>query len=136
MLRELAPDQLWVAEMPASRMGFEYGARMTVIRLQDGGLFVHSPIALDPPLRQAIDRLGPVRVIVSPSRFHYMHVPEFARAYPEARLYAVPGSRGKLKELPVHALLADEPDPAWSDELDQATFRGSALYDEVDFFHR
>ena len=43
MLREIAPG-LWVAERPHRFAGVELGARMTVIRLADGGLFVHSPV--------------------------------------------------------------------------------------------
>jgi hypothetical protein len=135
MLQELAADQVWIAEMPAQKMGFEYGARMTVVRLPDGGLFVHSPIELTESLQQRLAALGPVRAIISPSRLHYSHVPEFARMYPEAKVYAVPGSSVKLKEFQPHAL-GDTPEPEWAEVLDQALFRGSSLYDEVDFFHR
>jgi hypothetical protein len=135
MLQELAARQLWIAEMPAQKMGFEYGARMTVVRLPDGGLFLHSPIELGDPLKRELDALGPVRAIISPTRFHITHVPEFARAYPEARIYAAPGSESKLKGLLSPGVLGDTPEPAWAEVVDQAVFRGSSLYDEVDFFH-
>jgi len=136
MLRELAPGQLWIAEMPFQRPGLELGARMTVVRLADGGLFIHSPIALSPALKQEIDALGPVRFIVSPFRFHYAHLPEFAVAYPEARIYAPPHFKKKLPGVRFHGVLGDVPEPGWAQDLDQAAFRGNALDDEVDFLHR
>ena len=43
MLRQLDRD-LWVAEQPLRFVGLEIGARMTVVRLPDGRLVVHSPI--------------------------------------------------------------------------------------------
>src|SRR5690242_14804067 len=67
ILREPAPGQLWIAEMPAAKFGFEFGARMTVVRLPGGGLFLHSPIALTPELRRELDALGPVRCVIAPS---------------------------------------------------------------------
>ena len=64
-LRALASG-LWVAERPLGNPLVEIGTRMTVIRLRDGGLFLHSPVKLDPELRAALDALGPVRAIVCP----------------------------------------------------------------------
>ena len=49
-LRRLATD-LWVAERPQRFFGLEVGTRMTVIRLADGSLLLHSPVVLDPALR-------------------------------------------------------------------------------------
>lgn len=59
-LDTLAAD-LWAVERRLRVGPVEIGTRMTVARLDDGGLFVHSPVALDPPLRLALDGLGPVR---------------------------------------------------------------------------
>jgi Domain of unknown function (DUF4336) len=134
MLQELAPDQLWIADAPFALMGFELGARMTLVRLP-GGLFIHSPVALTPDLKAALDRLGPVACLVAPSRYHYLHAAEFARAYPDARLFCAPRLEPGLKGLPLAGALGDEPPPDWAGVLEQSPFRGSSLYDEVDFFH-
>lgn len=134
MLQQIA-DGLWIADMPASKMGFEFGARMTVVRLPDGGLFVHSPIRLTEELRRRLDAQGPVRSIVAPARFHVEHVGEFAAGYPEARVYGVPALEGKLKQHRFGGALGDDPPAGWAGALEQAAFRGSRLYDEVDFFH-
>jgi len=67
MLRQLAQD-LRVTERPQRAFGIEIGTRMTVVRLADGTLFVHSPVALDRATRLALDALGPVRHVVAPNR--------------------------------------------------------------------
>lgn len=135
MLRELVPDRLWVAEMPASKGGFEFGARMTAVRLPDGGLWVHSPTELS-PVRRQVEAAGPVRALVAPSGMHYEHVPEWAAAFPEARVFAVEGTLKHLQgRVQVDGILGDEPDPLWAGAIEQAPLQGSRLYDEVDFFH-
>ena len=63
-LRQLAKD-LWVAERPQRFYGLEVGTRMTVMRLVDGSLLLHSPIALDAALRRELDALGPPTVGVA-----------------------------------------------------------------------
>jgi len=134
-LRELAPGQLWVADMVAQKVGFRYDARMTALRLPDGGLWLHSPIALTAALRGELDALGPVRCLVAPSRMHYLHLPEFASAYPEARVYLAPGLK-KPGGLRADAVLSASPEPEWAEVMEQSLFLGSSLYDEADFFHR
>jgi len=49
---------------PLRFWGVETGTRMTVVRLDDGGLLVHSPVPPEPGLCRAVDGLGPVRAIV------------------------------------------------------------------------
>ena len=48
-LTPVAP-QLWLARMPISVLGFRMSACMTVVQLPDGGLWLHSPIALSTAL--------------------------------------------------------------------------------------
>ena len=136
MLKELDAG-LWIGEMRASRVGFEFGARMTVIRLPDAGLWIHSPIALTAEWKAELDAIGPVRAVLSPSKMHYEHVPELAAAYPEARVFAVPNSAAAVrKKCRVDGILTDTPDPLWSAVMEQAQVAGSRLYDEVVFLHR
>ncbi|MBK7824817.1 DUF4336 domain-containing protein [Nannocystis sp.] len=59
MLQQLAPA-LWIADHRLKIMGAEFGARMTVIRLGRGGLFVHSPVTLTPELHAEIPKLEAV----------------------------------------------------------------------------
>jgi hypothetical protein len=47
---------------------------VTVIRFNDRTLMLHSPVALEPPLKRALDELGQVRWIVGPSRVHHVFI--------------------------------------------------------------
>jgi len=134
VLRRLAPD-LWVAERPQRFLGIEMGTRMTVVRLADGSLSLHSPVALDDETRRELDALGPVRAVVAPNRFHHLHVGDYPAAYPEASIYAAPGLAEKRRDLTFHAVLGDDPAPVWAGRLEQLVFRGLPVFNEVVFFH-
>jgi hypothetical protein len=134
-LRELAPD-LWVAERPQRFYGLEVGTRMTVVRLADGSLLLHSPVSLDAALREELDALGPVRFAVAPNRVHHLHAGEVARLYPGARLWVAPGLERKRPDLAFEGVLGDEAPPPWRGQVDQVFFRGRPYENEVVFHHR
>ncbi len=136
MLEPFGPS-LYVAEGPTvSFFGFPYPTRMAVARLLDGDVWVWSPIALTPELVDAVDRIGPVRYIVSPNKLHHLFLQEWADHWPAARLYAPPGLARKKAALRFYAELGDEPSSPWEGEIDQVVFRGSFAMAEVAFFHR
>lgn len=135
MLEQLV-DDVWVAARPLRFFGVEVGTRMTVVRLPDGGLFVHSPVALDPPTRDAIDALGPVTAIVAPTLFHHLYVAEWARAYPSASISACPGLEKKRKDVAWSRVLGDGPADEWTGSLEQVFFGALPMQNEVVFFHR
>lgn len=58
---------------------------MTVIRLGDGRLILHSPVPISPELRGELDALGPVGFIVVP-RAHGKFAEQASRMYPAAEL--------------------------------------------------
>ncbi len=136
MLREVSPDRLWISESPLRFYGIEMGTRMSVCRLSDGDLWVHSPLELDRRLRRTLDSLGQVRYVVSPNKLHHLFMGYYAAAYPDARIYASPGLPKKRPDLPFHATLGDRPEPEWERCLDQTVFRGNAFMEEVVFLHR
>lgn len=138
-------DGLWVVDGPIERMPYLVGSipfptRMTVVRLPDGGLWCHSPVALDDALRARIDALGEVRHLVSPNRIHYAHIGAWQRAWPDAVAWASPGVRERAASqgIAVHfdRDLGDAPPAEWAASIDQLVFRGSRFMDEVVFFHR
>ena len=135
MLREIDTG-IWVTEASQRFLGAEVGTRMTVIKLADGSLFVHSPVHLDDELRAALYRVGPVRHVVAPNRFHHLYAAEYQRNYPEAKLYAAPGLETKRRDLHFDAILSDEALAAWRGQIEQLVFRGFSPLNEVVFFHR
>lgn len=134
-MRQLAED-LWVVERPLRFAGLALGARMTVVRLQDGGLFLHSPVALDDELRAALLRLGPPRHAVAPNRFHHLFIGDYRRAFPDLCLYAAPGLAARRPDLVLDAELSDAAPAAWAGQLDQTVFLGMPAVNEVVFNHR
>lgn len=127
-------EAVWAAPFPHSLGGLQLGTRMTVVRLSDGSLFVHSPIALDEALKRAIDALGPVGHIVAPNLYHHMYVGDFAAAYPEAKTYAAPGLSEKRSDLRFDEALGSKAGRPWGDELSETALEGFALGETV-FFH-
>ena len=110
--------------------------RMTVMRLADGSLLLHSPVTLDPQLRRELDALGAVRYAVAPNRFHHLYAGEVSKAYPEARLWVAPGVERKRPDLEFVDVLGDEAPEPWRDEVGQIFFRGRPFENEIVFLHR
>jgi hypothetical protein len=130
-------DEIWIADGPTvSFYGFPYPTRMALVRLADGGVWVWSPVGLDPELREEVAALGPVRHLVSPNKIHHLFLGEWRAAWPDARLYASPGLARRRRDLDFTAELGERPDPAWDGQIDQVVVAGSLAMDEVLFFHR
>lgn len=138
-LREHAPG-LWTADgqadvaVPKFLRRYDFSTRMTIIRLADGGLFLHSPIPLDDGLRAELDGLGEVRAIVAPNKAHHLFVGDCCAAYPDAKLYGALGLEFKRKDLSFAGMLGDEPRPEWRGDIEQRTVRGIPMLNEVAFF--
>jgi Domain of unknown function (DUF4336) len=134
-LRPLAPPNLWVADRGLKLAVGDIGTRMTVIRLANGGLFLHSPVRLDAETRSALDGLGAVCAVVAPSKVHHFFVGDYITAYPAARIYGAPGLAEKRRDLTFHGVLSDAAPAEWRGEIEQHVFRGASPINEVVFFH-
>jgi hypothetical protein len=144
--KSIAPN-LWIVDQPDFNTGFaKIGTRMTVIKLANGSLFLHSPTKLDDETTQALNALGEVRAVVAPSRAHHLFVGDYIKTWPSAKLYGPPGLVGDIpdfrarigarRDLKLDAVLGDSPESEWSGELDQHLFKGAPQINEVVFFHR
>jgi Domain of unknown function (DUF4336) len=135
MLHQIT-DDLWIAEQPLRYLGVALTTRMTIVRLADGTLVVHSPIGLTDELRSAAASAGRMRFIVAPNRFHHLFIPDWQMAYPDAQTFCAPGLDTKRPDLKFTAILGDDPVPAWADEIGQAFIRALPPLNEIVFFHR
>jgi hypothetical protein len=115
-------------------MGLHLGSRMTVARLPDGGLLLHSPVPLTDDLRREIDALGPVRQIVCPNLFHHTYAGEAQRAYPAALLLAPPGMEKKRPDLKIGESFSEAGHPGWGGALLPVSVDGCMLKETV-LFH-
>lgn len=132
---------VWVVDGPLIRMWygpfrFPFPTRMTLIRLRDGRLWVHSPIRLTEDLRAAVDALGQVAFLVAPNRLHCSYLKQWQAAWPEAETHAAPGVGRKARRggFIVDAEIGHTPPAGWGDEIAQVLVPGSMLTEAV-FFH-
>ena len=130
-------DNLWIVDGPVLRwVTMPFRTRMTIVRLDGGGLFVHSPIPLTDEIRAFVATLGAPRFIVSPNKLHHLFMQPWRDAYSNARMFASPGLRAKRPDLTFDDDLGAAPDPGWAGEIDQVMFLGSYVLEEVVFFHK
>jgi type IV secretory pathway TrbD component len=134
MLQPIA-DGLWGAEhdlfLPG---GVCFRGRMTVVRLDDGGLLLHSPVPVDDALAAEIDALGTVAHLVGPNLFHHLHLRGAAARWPDARLWGAPGlpeKRGNLR----FSGTVDAPDLPWRAALRPTVLQGCPRLNETVFLH-
>ena len=127
--------ELWGAEhdlfLPG---GVHFRGRMTVARIQDGSLVLHSPIPVDDELALALAELGPVKSIVAPNSFHHVHLTPVLARYPEAVLYGPRALAAKRTDLSFADLNSRTSCP-WSAELTPLLLEGAPKFDEVVFLH-
>ncbi len=116
-----------------------FTTRMTVVKLATGELWLHSPIAYDEALAQALLEMGPIRHLVSPNKIHYAHIKAWKDAFPEAVAWASPGVRERARSqgnsVRFDKNLGKEAPEAWCGDLLQTVIPGSFL-DEVVFLHK
>lgn len=135
-LLSFAPEVWIAAGETVPFFTLPYTTRMTVIRLPDRSLFIHSPEKLDDALVRELAGLGEVRHLVSPNKLHHLFLSEWLEAYPQAKSYAAPGLAEKRPDLRFDEQLTDRAPAAWAETIEQLVFRGSPAMEEVVFFHR
>lgn len=89
-------EGVWHDAGPVSIVGMRLTATMTVLALGDGGLLVHSPLALTPERRGEIEALGRVTHLYAPNTFHHLWLGEWSQAFPDAQVHA-PGALAKKR---------------------------------------
>ena len=134
---EQVHESLWVAEGEnVSFFGAPYPTRSVIARLENGELWIWSPVKLTSDLHVEVDRLGSVRHLVSPNKLHHLYLQEWKAAYPEAALWGPQSTSKKRPDLSFREALKDSPPLEWLPDIDQAWFRGSLAMDEIVFLHR
>jgi hypothetical protein len=135
-LVEYIPGQIWLSQYPVHFGGMDFYSRMTVIRLSDGSLMLHSPCDIDDQMKQSIEQIGKVAHIAAPGSYHYLHLVSAQQAFPEAQAYICPGVERKIPSLDFDWILADRAPEVWDEDLAQVLVRGTRFIWEVAFFHK
>jgi hypothetical protein len=127
-------ENVWEAVAPLKLPGLRMDHRMTVVRLSDGGLLVHSPIEYSKELGGSLRELGEPRWLVAPSRFHDLYWPQWFGAFPKARFVAARGLKEDHPELPFSDVL-EENTNLWHGEICALEIRGAPKLNEVALLH-
>ena len=134
-------DGVWIVDSgPLKALGMPLPIRMTVIRLGNGDLWLHSPTEYNERLHAELERHGRIRHLVAPNVAHWMFVREWQQRCPDAVTWAAPGlrERSQVKKSGVRLDrdLGDEPPAEWAGEMEHAVVPGGGGFREVDFFHK
>jgi len=130
------PEYLTIAGV---RLPMPFTTRMTIVQLANGDLFVHSPIVFNAELARQLSSIGNVRHLVSPNQFHYAHIGEWSRAFPNAITWASPHARERALargiEVQFKRHLSAQVPEEWRNEIYQTAIPGG-FFGEIVFFHK
>lgn len=154
---EVVKDAIWTFDQLQGIFYVVTPIRMTVIKLDEGGLLVYAPVA---PTREClrlmqdlIEQHGDVKYIVLPTVSgveHKVFVGPFARRFPKAQVFVIPRQWSYPINLPLswlglpgkrtHFLPEDWQKTPFADEFEYAILQpidlGLGPFSEVAFFHR
>lgn len=129
-------ENLWEIERPLKTPGVRINHRMTVARLRNGDLWVHSPVEWSPELGQALAALGAVRHFVAPSLYHDLHWPAWMEHYPNASFYCPQGFPEEHRDWQYGYLLTPDSVEPWSEEFTKVFVAGMPRLNEYVFLHQ
>lgn len=154
---EVVPDTIWTFDQIQGIFYVVVPIRMTVVRLEAGGLLVYAPVAPTPECIRLMKELeaahGDVKYIILPTVSgieHKVFVGPFARRFPTAQVYIAPHQWSFPLNLPLswlgfpagrtQVLPTDSAQAPFSDEFDYAMLGpinlGLGPFEEIAFFHR
>ncbi|MCS6813660.1 MAG: DUF4336 domain-containing protein [Cyanobacteria bacterium] len=154
---EVLNDRIWTFDQVQGIFYVVVPIRMTVVRLDAGGLLVYAPVAPTPEclrlMQELVDKYGAVRYIILPTVSgieHKVFVGPFARHFPTAQVYVSPHQWSFPLNLPLswlglppdrtHILPADSRQTPFGDEIDYAVLGAINLnvgaFAEVAMVHR
>lgn len=135
-LTAVVADKIWTLHRPVWFSGVRLRARTNVVRLDDGGLLLHSPAPASDDLIEQLRALGPVRWLVVPNCFHHLGTPAAAARFPEARVVGPASARARNKALRLDVDIRDDQFGAQVPELEPLPLLGVPFLDETVLYHR
>lgn len=155
--KELVKDSIWTFDQLQGILYVVTPIRMTVVKLDAGGLLVYAPVAPTPECIRLVQELvaeyGEVEYIILPTVSgieHKVFVGPFARCFPKAQVFVAPHQWSFPLNLPLswlglphkrtHVLPAESSKTPFAEEFDYAILGpidlGLGAFEEVAFFHR
>jgi short-subunit dehydrogenase len=133
-------ENVWVLnDKPIETAGLRLPIRMTIIRLANGDLLLHSPTRYSAELCQRVERLGTIRYFFAPSIAHWMFISKWQVALPGTAVVTAPGlgARKQVREsgLRIDQELVDGTPEEWAEEI-ETVLVCAPLFAEVALFHK
>jgi len=127
------PNSVWYAQQPLKFGPISITTRMTVVRLRDGSLWVHSPISPTRDLIDALQKLGTVRYVLAPNKSHHLFFLAFLNAHPAAQGFIATGLEAKRPDLSRFPNISGQ--VPWSPEIQGFFIEGLPILNETVWFH-
>jgi hypothetical protein len=128
-------EGIWLTAGPVQFLGMRLTSVMTVLRLGDGTLLLHSPVALSSELRDEVAALGSVSQLYAPNLFHHLRIGEWAAAFPTAKVHGPAGLAKKRPDLRIDRVFGrDGKEPAFEGSVEELVIDGLRL-NESNLFH-
>ncbi|MBD2353618.1 DUF4336 domain-containing protein [Tolypothrix sp. FACHB-123] len=155
--KEIVKDTIWTFDQIQGIFYVVVPIRMTVVKLEAGGLLVYAPVAPTAECIRLVNELvaehGEVQYIILPTISgleHKVFVGPFARCFPQAQVFVAPSQWSFPLNLPLswlglpakttQILPADSQKTPFADEFDYAILGpinlGPGKFAEVAFFHK
>lgn len=154
--REIVKDTIWIFDQLHGILYTVVPIRMTVVKLQAGGLLVYAPVAATIECVRLVNELvkahGEVKYIILPTSSgleHKVFVGPFARCFPQAQIFVAPNQWSFPVNLPLswlgfpqkrtQVLPEDSSQAPFADDFDYEVLDinlGRGSFVEVAFFHR
>ena len=155
--KEVLKDTIWTFDQLQGIFYVVVPIRMTVVRLESGGLLVYAPVAPTQEcirlVQELVERHGDVQYIILPTISGLEHkacVGPFARKFPQATVFVAPNQWSFPVNLPLswlgfpakrtQVLPADSSQTPFTDEFDYAILGDINLrlgrFEEVAFLHK
>jgi len=154
---EVVKDTVWTFDQIQGILYVVVPIRMTVVKLEAGGLLIYAPVAPTPECIQLVKELvakhGDVKYIILPTISgleHKVFVGPFARRFPNAQVFVAPNQWSFPLNLPLswlgfpekrtQVLPEDSTQTPFASEFDYAVLGpielGPGRFGEVAFFHK
>lgn len=155
--KEVIKDTIWTFDQLQGIFYVVVPIRMTVVKLDEGGLLIYAPVAPTPECIRLLNELvaehGDVKYIILPTISgleHKVFVGPFARYFPSAQVFLAPNQWSFPLNLPptwlglprkrTHILPEDSSKTPFADQFDYAILGaielGPGKFAEVAFFHK
>lgn len=154
---EVVKDTIWTFDQLQGIFYVVVPVRMTVVKLEEGGLLVYAPVAPTPECIRLVNELvvehGDVKYIILPTISgleHKVFVGPFSSYFPNAKVFVAPNQWSFPINLPLswlglpgkrtQLLPADSSEAPFANEFDYAMLGpvelGPGRFEEVVFFHK